>query len=91
MARWRALGWISLAELGALSLWFSASVVLPALLNLPDIFPPRYLMIGGALLGAAANGALVQIPPASPWPPLSPASRNPGPRPAHPRDTETRQ
>lgn len=30
-ARWRALTWLSLAELGALSLWFSASAVLPAL------------------------------------------------------------
>ena len=89
LARWRALGWISLAELGALSLWFSASAVLPALsrewqlgdggragltiavqlgfilgtlgsaqLNLPDVFPPRYLMIAGAVLGAFANGAL---------------------------------
>ncbi len=89
MARWRALAWISLAELGALSLWFSASAVLPALsrewqlgdggragltiavqlgfilgtlgaalANLPDVFPPRYLMIGAAVIGAAANGAL---------------------------------
>ena len=31
MARWRALTWLSLAELFALSLWFSASAVLPAL------------------------------------------------------------
>src|SRR5258707_7245625 len=30
-ARWRALGLLSLAELLALSLWFSASAVLPAL------------------------------------------------------------
>src|ERR671910_892463 len=29
--RWRMLGWISLAELGALSLWFSATAVIPAL------------------------------------------------------------
>ncbi len=89
MARWRALAWISLAELGALSLWFSASAVLPALsrewhlgdggragltiavqlgfilgtfgsalANLPDVLPARYLMIGGALVGAAANAAL---------------------------------
>ena len=29
--RWRALGLLSLAELLALSLWFSASAVLPAL------------------------------------------------------------
>ncbi|HET7875719.1 MAG TPA: MFS transporter [Methylomirabilota bacterium] len=89
LARWRALAWISLAELGALSLWFSASAVLPALsrewhlgdggragltiavqlgfilgtlgsalANLPDLLPPRYLMMAGALIGAAANGAL---------------------------------
>jgi MFS family permease len=30
-ARWRQLAWLSLAELLALSLWFSASAVLPAL------------------------------------------------------------
>ena len=29
--RWRQLAWLSLAELSALSLWFSASAVLPAL------------------------------------------------------------
>jgi len=29
-----------------------------ALANLPDVLPPRYLMIGGALGGAAANAAL---------------------------------
>ena len=28
-----------------------------ALANLPDVLPPRYLMIGGALGGAAANAA----------------------------------
>ena len=87
--RWRQLAALSLAELLALSLWFSASAVLPALQrewslgaggsagltiavqlgfiagtlasalgNLPDIWSPRYLMTGSALLGAAANGAL---------------------------------
>ena len=30
-ARWRALGYLSIAELLALSLWFSATAVLPAL------------------------------------------------------------
>ena len=29
--RWRMLAWICLAELGALSLWFSATAVIPAL------------------------------------------------------------
>ncbi len=29
--RWRMLGWICLAELGALSLWFSATAVVPSL------------------------------------------------------------
>jgi len=29
--RWRMLAWISLAQLGALSLWFSATAVLPSL------------------------------------------------------------
>jgi MFS family permease len=88
-ARWRQLALLSLAELLALSLWFSASAVLPALsrewalgdggraaltiavqlgfiagtlasalANLPDVFPPRAVMVAGAVLGAAANGAL---------------------------------
>ena len=87
--RWRQLGALSLAELLALSLWFSASAVLPALQrewnlgaggsaglvvavqlgfiagtlasalgNLPDVWSPRALMAGSALLGAAANAAL---------------------------------
>jgi len=88
-ARWRQLALLSLAELLALSLWFSASAVLPALsrewalgdggrasltiavqlgfiagtlasalANLPDVFPPRAVMVAGAVLGALANGAL---------------------------------
>jgi MFS family permease len=88
-SRWRQLAVLSLAELLALSLWFSASAVLPALrqewhlgdagsagltvavqlgfiagtlvsalANLPDIWSPRLLMAGSALLGALANGAV---------------------------------
>ena len=80
---------LSLAELGALSLWFSASAVLPALTrewalgdggragltlavqlgfivgtlasalgNLPDVWSPRRLVAGSALVGAVANAAL---------------------------------
>jgi len=87
--RWRQLAVLSLAELGALSLWFSASAVLPALTrewqlgdggrsgltlavqlgfivgtlasavgNLPDVWSPRRLMAGSAVLGAVANAAL---------------------------------
>jgi MFS family permease len=87
--RWRQLAVLSLAELLALSLWFSASAVLPALQrewalgaggsaglviavqlgfiagtlasalgNLPDVWSPRHLMTGSALLGAVANAAL---------------------------------
>jgi MFS family permease len=87
--RWRALGLLSLAELLALSLWFSASAVLPALsrewglgdagragltiavqagfiagtlaaalTNLPDVVPPRALMMWGALAGAGLNAGL---------------------------------
>jgi MFS family permease len=87
--RWRALGLLSLAELLALSLWFSASAILPALsrewalgdagragltiavqagfiagtlaaalTNLPDVVPPRTLMMWGALAGAVINAAL---------------------------------
>jgi MFS family permease len=88
-ARWRALAFLSLAELLVLSLWFSAAAVLPALsrdwdlgaggragltvavqlgfivgtlvsglANLPDVWSPRALMVGSAILGAMANGAL---------------------------------
>ena len=88
-ARWRQLAVLSLAELLALSLWFSASAVLPALraewrlgdggsagltvavqlgfivgtlvsalANLPDVWSPRALMAGSAVLGAVANGAV---------------------------------
>src|SRR4029434_6265773 len=88
-ARWRALVLLSLAEMLALSLWFSASAVLPALsrewalgdgrrgalhdavqagfiagtllaalANLPDVLPPRSLMLWGALAAAAVNAAL---------------------------------
>ena len=88
-ARWRQLALLSLAELLALSVWFSASAVLPALsrewalgdggrasltiavqlgfiagtlasalANLPDVFPPRAVMMAGAVLGAAANAAV---------------------------------
>ncbi len=87
--RWRQLATLSLAELMALSLWFSASAVLPALTrewqlgdagragltnsvqlgfivgtllsalgNLPDVLPPRRLVMASAVLGAAANGAI---------------------------------
>jgi MFS family permease len=87
--RWRQLAVLSLAELLAFSLWFSASAVLPALrrewalgdggsagltvavqlgfiagtlgaalVNLPDVWPARRVMIAGALLGAVANGWL---------------------------------
>jgi MFS family permease len=87
--RWRQLVVLSLAELLALSLWFTASAVLPALsrewqlgdagragltiavqlgfiagtfgsalMNLPDLWPPRRLMVASALVGAAANGAV---------------------------------
>jgi MFS family permease len=87
--RWRQLAWLSIAELLALSLWFSASAVLPALArewglgdagrawltnavqlgfivgtlgsalgNLPDIWPPRRLMMVSAVAGAAANAAV---------------------------------
>jgi MFS family permease len=86
---WRQLTLLSLAELLALSLWFSASAVLPALtrewglshggaagltiavqagfivgtlasalLNLPDLFSPRLVMMVGITLGVAANSAL---------------------------------
>ncbi len=87
--RWRMLGWISLAELGALSLWFSATAVIPALrtawmddaakawlsmavtlgfvvgtalsaaLTLADYLGARRLFAVCAVVGAAANLALL--------------------------------
>jgi len=85
-AAWRQLVLLSLAELGALGLWFSANAVLPALsrdwqlgddgragltlavqlgfiagtlggalANLPDVAPPRRVIVWSTLLGAAAN------------------------------------
>lgn len=87
--KWRALWLLALAELLAMSLWFSASAVAPALadhwalttpqtawltmavqlgfvtgallsalLNLPDLFPPRVIMALGAVAGAACNAAI---------------------------------
>jgi MFS family permease len=87
--RWRVLVLLSLAELLAMSLWFSASAVSPllkaewglsdaaatgltlsvqlgfvagtlasAVLNLPDVWEPRQLVVGASLLGAAANASL---------------------------------
>jgi MFS family permease len=87
--RWSVLVLLSVAELLAMSLWFSASAVSPllkaewgladstatwltlsvqlgfvagtlasAVLNLPDVFAPRPLVIGASLLGAAANAGL---------------------------------
>lgn len=87
--KWRTLWLIALAELLAMSLWFSASAVAPALadhwnltaartawltmavqlgfvtgallsalLNLPDLFPPRIIFALGALAGAAFNAAI---------------------------------
>ena len=80
------LALLALAELGAVTLWFSATAVLPALqaawdlsptgaawltaavqagfvvgalgsavLNLPDVMPPRRMLAGAALLGAGVN------------------------------------
>jgi MFS family permease len=88
-ARWRFLVLLSLAEMLALSLWFSASAVLPALsrewglgdggragltiavqagfivgtfvaalANLPDVLPPRSLMLWGAVAAAVVNAVL---------------------------------
>src|SRR3990172_5334549 len=88
-AAWRQLVLLSLAELGALGLWFSANAVLPALsrdwqlgdggragltlavqlgfivgtlggalANLPDVVPPRRVMVWSMLLGAGANAVV---------------------------------
>jgi len=89
--RWRQLVWICIAELGALSLWFSATAVIPVLrvpwldaaakawlsmavtlgfvtgtllsvaLTLVDAVGARRLFTLSALLGAAANAALLMV------------------------------
>jgi MFS family permease len=90
--RWRALAVLSLAELCALSPWFSASAVLPAVTrewglgdggqagltiavqagfivgtlvsalgNLPDVWSPRRLMVGSAVLAAVANAGVALL------------------------------
>ncbi|WP_411967853.1 MFS transporter [Haloferax sp. YSSS75] len=90
--KWRVLGTLAVAELFAMSLWFSASAVAPQLatawglapeqaglltttvqlgfvvgalasaaLTLSDVLPPRYLLAGSALVGAAATVALATV------------------------------
>jgi MFS family permease len=87
--KWQTVLWVALAELFAMSLWFSASAVAPvlieswqlapgeaawltmavqigfvvgaflsALFNLADIWPPRLVFAGGALVGAGANALI---------------------------------
>jgi MFS family permease len=52
----------------AVQVGFIAGTLGSALANLPDLWSPRHLMAGGALLGAAANAALAlwvdSLPPA---------------------------
>jgi MFS family permease len=97
MSRVSALFFLCLAELLILSLWFSSSAVLPALVatyglgdsgragltmavqsgfiigtllsalfNVPDLLSPRWLMLIGGLVGAAANAAVAAWLPALP-------------------------
>src|SRR5690348_1445433 len=61
-ARWQlsasSLGWLTtIVQLG-----FVIGTALSALLNLADIVPARLLFSASALLGAAANAALLAIP-----------------------------
>ncbi|WP_416838613.1 MFS transporter [Haloferax sp. DFSO52] len=91
-SKWRVLGTLAVAELFAMSLWFSASAVAPQLatvwglapeqaglltttvqfgfvvgalasaaLTLSDVLPPRYLVAGSALVGAAATVTLATV------------------------------
>ena len=98
-SKWRVLGTLAVAELFAMSLWFSASAVAPQLtaawglapeqaglltttvqfgfvvgalasaaLTLSDVLPPRYLLAGSAVVGAAATvvlGTVVTTPTAA--------------------------
>ena len=92
--KWRTILLLALAEFFAMSLWFSASAVTPALteawnlnsgdvawltmsvqigfvvgaflsalLNLADVWTPRYVFAAGAVLGAAANGLIAAAAP----------------------------
>ncbi|MDX1521973.1 MAG: MFS transporter [Anaerolineae bacterium] len=87
--KWQTIYWLAIAEFLAMSLWFSASAVTPALshawglnsggvawltmsvqigfvvgaflsalFNLADVWPPRFVFAGGAILGAIANGLI---------------------------------
>ncbi len=99
--KWRSIGLLALAEVLVLSLWFSASAVIPvwraeygitdlqasmiassvavgfvigtlisALLGLADRFDPRRFFMFAALVGAAANAAILLVEPDSAWVPL---------------------
>jgi hypothetical protein len=46
--------WLTLS----VQLGFVAGTLASAVLNLPDVYPPRHLVIGSGVLGAVANAAL---------------------------------
>src|SRR6185295_3692855 len=64
--QFRAMWGLTQSETGWLTttvqLGFVAGTALAAVLNLADVIPARPYFAGSALLGAAANAALVQAP-----------------------------
>src|SRR5512144_1877434 len=65
--RWRMLGWICAAELGALSLWFSATAVIPAL-RTPWMSPTAQAWLSMAVtLGFVAGTAISAIFTLADW------------------------
>lgn len=65
--RWRMLGWICAAELGALSLWFSATAVIPSL-RTPWMSPSAQAWLSMAVtLGFVVGTALSAVFTLSDW------------------------
>jgi MFS family permease len=56
---WRALGWIGLSELCALSLWFSASVIAPELIEIWNLNPNSEAWLSASVPIGYVIGALV--------------------------------
>src|SRR4030095_10587725 len=64
-ARWRMLGWICAAELGALSLWFSATAIAPTL-HTPWMSPAAQAWLSmsvtiGFVVGTAVSAVLTLV------------------------------
>ena len=70
VAQYRLTGFAQAALTSGVQAGFVAGCLASAYFGLPDRIDPRRLFAGCALLGAAANAALLAVDPASAWPPL---------------------